>query len=186
MHKVCSHRARDGRKRQSTLPGICRVHEQHFELLPKKKTNCNLVLGVSVVVVRLRKPICTVKLGKQPHSEWQEHQWVGPIFGLNADFVSAGERSLLEGKRTDLDDVVALVRDGATLRTVAEASPVMYIRFHRGIEKYMRLIEAPRSEVPTVSVFWESSGLVNFVNTSRSWRRSLHLASSLRGLVRRV
>ena len=97
--------------------------------------------------------------GEQPHAEWQEHKWAGPTFGLNADFVNAGERSLPEGKRTDLDEVVALIHDGANLRKVAETFPSMYIRFHRGIEKYMRLIEEPRCEEPTVSVFWGSSGI---------------------------
>ncbi len=97
--------------------------------------------------------------GEQPHAEWQELKWRGPTFGLNADFVNAGERSLPEGKRTDLDEVVSLIRDGATLRTVVDAYPVQYIKYYRGIEKYMRLIEAPRCEVPTVTVFWGSSGI---------------------------
>ena len=39
--------------------GYVEFLEQNFELLPR--TNCYRVLGVSVVVVRLRTPICTVK-----------------------------------------------------------------------------------------------------------------------------
>ena len=92
MHKVCSHRARDGRKRQTTLPGICRAQEQHFELLPKK-TNCYWVLGVLGMSGSAEEADLYCQKDEQPHAEWQEHQWACPTFGVSADFVSAGERS---------------------------------------------------------------------------------------------
>ena len=119
--------------------------------------------------------------GEQPCAEWEAYKWRGPAFGLHADFVQAGDRSTNEIRRTDLEAFVDLIRDGANMRTVVNAYPVQYIERHRVIEKYMRMIGRPRCEVPTVVVYWGTSGLGKSHRARREagWR-FLCVASSAR------
>ena len=91
--------------------------------------------------------------GTQSKSEWQKLQWLGPTFGGEADFVTAGVRSCNQSCRSDLQDVVDLTKTGASLTQVASSFPEHFILHHRGIERYMRLIEKSRAQVPEVVVY---------------------------------
>jgi len=62
------------------------------------------------------------------------------------DYVQDGEPSA-QGKRTDLLDVAHDIAEGHTLKRVAEDYPEQFIRYHRGIKEYKRLVkpEEPRN-----------------------------------------
>lgn len=63
-----------------------------------------------------------------------------------------------QGKRTDLDNVVEQLQDGASLKSTALANPKEYIKYHRGIEKFRSLMIEPRSWVTEVHVLWGKTG----------------------------
>ena len=96
--------------------------------------------------------------GTQSKSEWQKLQWLGPTVGNEADFVTAGVRSCNQSCRSDLQDVVDLTKTGASLRQVACSFQEHFILHHRGIARYMRLIEKPRAQVNEVVVYYGSTG----------------------------
>lgn len=60
----------------------------------------------------------------------------------DGDFEEFGEIPK-PGKRTDLESVSALVKDGATLQEVADAHPEAYIKFGRGIANLKLMLEEP-------------------------------------------
>ena len=45
--------------------------------------------------------LCCLK-GLQSRGEWRRAYWLGPTFGVEADFIQAGVRSLRQGHRSDL------------------------------------------------------------------------------------
>ena len=94
----------------------------------------------------------------QSKSEWQKLQWLGPTVGGEADFVTAGVRSCNQSCRSDLQDVVDLTKTGASLTQVACSFQEHFILHHRGIAKYMRLIEKHRAQVNEVVVYYGSTG----------------------------
>lgn len=57
----------------------------------------------------------------------------------DGDFVEYGTRSK-QGKRSDLDDIADMIKDGATLTEVFEAAPATYIRNYRGIAHAQALL----------------------------------------------
>lgn len=70
-----------------------------------------------------------------------------------------GERSH-QGKRTDLDSVVDLIKSGATLKRVAEECPREFIKYPRGIKEYMGAINErnPRDFETELWVFYGAPG----------------------------
>lgn len=97
------------------------------------------------------------KKGEQPKEEWDRLQERGPNFGLNARVTEKGVLSN-PGKRTDLDNVAEMVKDGKKLRTIAQDHPATYIRYHKGITALKMILIEPRNEVPEVRVFIGESG----------------------------
>lgn len=52
-----------------------------------------------------------------------------------------GEKAVGQGHRSDLDDLTALVAQGASMRQIAEAMPGMVIRYHHGIAALQNALE---------------------------------------------
>ena len=75
----------------------------------------------------------------------------------DGDFKEIGEISQ-QGKRTDLDTVIDLVKTKKRMRDVMDACPREYIKFHRGIEKLQKGLIEPRNGVPEVKVWWGPTG----------------------------
>ena len=69
------------------------------------------------------------------------------------NFVERGV-PLAQGKRTDLDAVVALVKEGATLKRVAEEHPESIIRYGQGIQKLINLRIEHRLQDVVPEVHW--------------------------------
>lgn len=64
-----------------------------------------------------------------------------------------------QGHRSDLDAIVELVRSGATKKQIAQEFPGQYIRYGRGIEKWMfDSLDPPPERDVEVKVYWGDSG----------------------------
>lgn len=75
-----------------------------------------------------------------------------------------------QGKRTDLEEVAAAVREGSSLRDIAMTFPVAYIRYHNGI----RALQEETKEAKTPTRMWTADDFkVPTLNwdawTRRSW-----------------
>lgn len=66
----------------------------------------------------------------------------------------------VQGRRSDLEDVAKQIKEGKTLKEIAEVNPVQYIKFSRGIrELQLQLQPAPPKERPIkVIVYWGPTG----------------------------
>lgn len=62
------------------------------------------------------------------------------------------------GKRSDLDAVQDTIRNGGTIAKVAEEHFGCYVKYHRGIERAMSLLLAPRNFKSEVIVYWGETG----------------------------
>lgn len=60
------------------------------------------------------------------------------------------------GKRSDLEDVVELVKQGASIKDIKEEYPMQYIKFHGGIEKLVT--QKKRDFKPEVVWIWGKTG----------------------------
>jgi len=63
-----------------------------------------------------------------------------------------------QGKRSDLDEVVALVESGKRVRDVALECPIQFVKFHKGIERLIGLQAPVRHWKTEVYWFWGSTG----------------------------
>lgn len=63
-----------------------------------------------------------------------------------------------QGARTDLETVAAMVKDGETLRKIAEEQPVEYIKYNRGISALKAQLSLPRTWKTKVIVRWGEPG----------------------------
>jgi len=63
-----------------------------------------------------------------------------------------------QGKRTDLDEVVALIKDGKRIRDVVDSCPTQFIKFNKGIEKLIALQVQPRNAKTKVLWYWGPTG----------------------------
>lgn len=63
-----------------------------------------------------------------------------------------------QGKRSDLDEVIALVSDGKRLRDVSEECPIQFVKFHKGIERLISLRAPSRNFKTQVYWFWGGTG----------------------------
>lgn len=63
-----------------------------------------------------------------------------------------------QGKRSDIDRCVELIKDGNTLQEVAKIEPGAFIRMHRGLKAYKSIMLEPRDWVPEVHVLWGPTG----------------------------
>lgn len=63
-----------------------------------------------------------------------------------------------QGKRTDLDNVVDLIKKKSTIKQIASEYPNTYIKFYKGIEKLRSLYIEDRTEPPEVIVYYGPTG----------------------------
>jgi len=83
-----------------------------------------------------------------------------------------------QGRRTDLETVVSAIQNGeiTTPKMVAELHGSVYIKYHRGIEKYLHIMRPvqPRNFLTELRVYWGPPG-------SGKSRRALEEATTLGG-----
>lgn len=63
-----------------------------------------------------------------------------------------------QGKRSDLDEVVELVRQGKRPAEIAESCPIQFIKFHKGIERLLNINVQPRDFKTEVYWFYGPTG----------------------------
>lgn len=63
-----------------------------------------------------------------------------------------------QGARSDLAKVAEQVRDGVSLRTVAETDPGTYVRYYRGLQNLKDIQSEHRTEPPIVTWLWGRTG----------------------------
>jgi len=63
-----------------------------------------------------------------------------------------------QGGRTDLEEVAKMVKEGATMKQIAEELPVQVIKYHKGIEVLRSLNQLQRNWEMEVYVFHGSTG----------------------------
>jgi len=73
------------------------------------------------------------------------------------DFFEGGEISK-QGERTDLERVADMVQEKKTIREIAEAEPVTFIKYHRGIQALRTALMKPRTEAPNVVWLYGATG----------------------------
>ncbi len=62
------------------------------------------------------------------------------------------------GRRSDLADVAEIITSGGTVRDVAEAHPIAYIKYCRGIKALSYTLTARTRVAPTVALFYGPTG----------------------------
>lgn len=93
---------------------------------------------------------------------------IEPSFGSDVDndvycakdgclFVEYGVRKA-QGRRNDIRSAVQMLEEGASMRQTARENPVVYVKYHRGLEKYKALLVEPRTESPNVQVIYGPTG----------------------------
>lgn len=98
------------------------------------------------------------KKGEQTHEEWAQGRDKGPNFGKNASVVELGEISTpgkpkaTDEKFAQLNRIAEMIHDGATLTEINHEHTATFIRFHKGIEASINLMQNHRIDRP--KVFW--------------------------------
>lgn len=69
-----------------------------------------------------------------------------------------GEWDQRRGKRTDLDAVYADIREGKSMRELAELHPGPLIRYHNGIQRMYNMLAPPRKDPPIVTLLYGPPG----------------------------
>lgn len=119
-------------------------HLQGFFTLEKKKriTALKKLLGPKPHLEAARKSsrVCAdyCKKGSQSHAEWQSHGTDGETYGTDALVTEHGEAPV-PGQRTDLSAMAKAIKEGASMKEVAEMDPETYMRNHRGLTMYQAL-----------------------------------------------
>lgn len=72
-------------------------------------------------------------------------------------FIERGRMSK-QGKRSDLEEPVADVAAGVSMREIALTHPVEYVKYHKGLERLQWRLAPERREPPTVVWLWGSAG----------------------------
>jgi len=106
------------------------------------------------------------KKGEQSHGEWKTSGVAGSTFGKNASVVELGTLSN-PGKRSDLygakegalDVIAEAIHAGATLEDINRDYTATFIRFHKGIEKSINLMQEHRIERPIVRWRYGKTGV---------------------------
>lgn len=63
-----------------------------------------------------------------------------------------------KGFRSDLEEIMKMVKDGAKEVEIANFAPDTWARNYRAIERYRMLVEPKRNWVPEVKVYWGPTG----------------------------
>jgi len=76
----------------------------------------------------------------------------------DGDFFEGGERPKGRGKRTDLDDVCALIAKGGSMMEVVEEFPAQFVKFNNGLQKLIQMKTPKRFFKTEVWWLWGPTG----------------------------
>lgn len=74
-----------------------------------------------------------------------------------------------QGNRTDIDEVVELVKRGRTLEEIADECPVQYVKYHRGIESLKSKLMGKRNFKTEVHWYWGPTGTGKSREAAEKW-----------------
>lgn len=64
------------------------------------------------------------------------------------------------GKRTDIEEVAEAIKDGATTHDIAVSHPVTYIKYHKGVDKLMAVLDPPKErQRPCIMLLYGPPGI---------------------------
>lgn len=72
------------------------------------------------------------KKGNQPKAEWEELRSQGPNYGRNKDVFEKGV-DCEQGKRTDLEEAIKMIQEGAPMSAIAEYAPSTFVKCQKGL-----------------------------------------------------
>lgn len=78
-------------------------------------------------------------LKKLSNAHWEIARCEDFNYELKGEDVFIKDERKKKGKRGDLDGVLELVANGASIREIAKECPREFIRYHRGIERYLEV-----------------------------------------------
>lgn len=70
----------------------------------------------------------------------------------------AGTPGGRQGKRSDIDDAVDLLRQSRSIRDVIEEHAVAFVKYHRGMERLLEVTVAPRTAAPKCILLYGPTG----------------------------
>jgi len=84
------------------------------------------------------------KKGEQPKAEYKSLGLHGPTYGKNVDIqLEKGSRKK-PGERTDIHEVASAIMSGKRARDIAEEHPVAFIKYSKGIQSMLSVLDKPR------------------------------------------
>lgn len=97
------------------------------------------------------------KKGNQSKKEWDELKELGPNYGRAATIFEKGKRKKSQGKRNDLSEIKAMVKNGENMREIFdEANSFQALKM---AEAGMKLFEPKRDFKPQVTWLWGPTGV---------------------------
>lgn len=63
-----------------------------------------------------------------------------------------------KGKRSDIQQLVSSIKDGASYNEIRDQYPQLYLRYEKAINKWIQDLQQPRNWVPEVNVYWGKTG----------------------------
>lgn len=148
------------------LQGYCEFSNQKdFETIRKILENHHFEARFKKSTAQQAANYC--KKGEQSKAEWEAHNIDGENYGLNAQVTEWGEISE-QGKRNDLSPACEMIKEGATMKQVAQEHPEMFVKYNKGLLALKCILLEPRDEVPEVRVFYGSTGTKKSLS-ARQW-----------------
>lgn len=77
----------------------------------------------------------------------------------DGDFEEFGSCPGGQGTRTDLSEIAKAVKDGVSLKRVAEEHPESFLRYSTGIMRLRTFYPSARDSPPDIQVFWGKTGV---------------------------
>lgn len=111
---------------------------------------------ISLSTIKEKLPRAHIELCKGSHA--QNVAYCTKVKDGGIGFYDEFGEAPVQGKRNDLDDVRKLIDKEKSMVPVAQQYFGQYIRYHRGFEKYLSLVQTQRSEAPKVLWFYGSTG----------------------------
>ncbi len=120
-----------------------------------------LILQLKKSLYWMKKNLCVRgHFEARHHSRWLAMNYCRkPTFSVGPVLI-VGEISFGQGKRSDLQAVVGLIRDDASIYQIATLYPTQYMRYHKGIHELASVLQNKSRAFKTeTKIMWGVTGL---------------------------